>query len=116
MSSDGNDIDINALKEQLLARQKELLALLGDNADNSKPVELDQQSVGRLSRMDAMQSQAMVQETLRRRESELHRIEQALKRIESDDYGYCAQCDEEISVKRLELDPSVATCIHCAGG
>jgi len=111
-----NEIDIDLLKEQLLQRKNELAALIEEHQDDSKPVALDQQSVGRLSRMDAMQVQSMAQETKRRRERELGRIEQALVRMDEGDYGYCLQCGEVIGEKRLGFDPSVATCIGCAKG
>ncbi len=77
-------------------------------------VELDQTRVGRLSRMDAMQAQAMSQEARRRRQLELARIEQALQRIDSGAFGFCLQCEEPIAAGRLELDPSIPLCIHCA--
>jgi DnaK suppressor protein len=77
-------------------------------------VELDQTRQGRLSRMDALQGQAMAQETERRRQAELKRIEAALARIKSGDFGYCLSCDEEIAAKRLEFDPSVSLCVDCA--
>ncbi len=78
-------------------------------------MELDQSAVGRLSRMDAIQVQAMQLETERRRGIELQRIDAALKRIDSDDFGYCLVCDEAIQPKRLENDPTAPTCIDCAG-
>lgn len=88
------------------------MASIGDDAANI--VELDQTRVGRLSRMDAMQAQAMSQEAKRRREIEAGRIKQALARIETEDFGYCIKCDEEIGVERLKLDPSNPFCINCA--
>ena len=81
-----------------------------------KPVELDQSSVGRLSRMDAMQNQAMAQATERRRLAELQRIEQAFKAMEQGEYGFCVECGEEIALKRLEIDPAAIACVKCAGG
>ncbi|MCT4655340.1 MAG: TraR/DksA family transcriptional regulator [Cohaesibacter sp.] len=77
-------------------------------------VQLDQQSVGRLSRMDALQGQAMALAAQHRRSLELDRIEKAFKRLESGDFGYCIQCDGEIALKRLEIDPAASLCIHCA--
>ncbi|MEP3465413.1 MAG: TraR/DksA C4-type zinc finger protein, partial [Parasphingorhabdus sp.] len=77
-------------------------------------VELDQQSVGRLSRMDAMQQQEMAQAEARRRTSDLARVDQALKRHEEDEYGWCAECGEPIAWKRLEIDPAAHLCISCA--
>lgn len=77
-------------------------------------VELDQAKVGRLSRMDAMQAQAMAQASAGRREQMLRRIDAALIRIDNDDYGNCQECDEPINPKRLEFDPTVTLCITCA--
>lgn len=88
------------------------LAETGDNA--AKPVELDQARVGRLSRMDAMQAQAMSVEVKRRREIESVRIKAALKRVEAGSYGECLQCSEMISIARLEHNPSAPLCIQCA--
>ena len=85
---------------------------MGD--ESAAVVELDQTKVGRLSRMDAMQAQAMALASEQRREQTLRRIDAALKRIEDDEYGYCLQCDELINPKRLEFDPTVTLCIECA--
>ncbi|WP_455234635.1 TraR/DksA family transcriptional regulator [Thiogranum longum] len=105
---------IEMFRERLLHQQQELLVLKQTGEDAVKTVELDQTSVGRLSRMDALQGQAMSRERERRRHIELQKIAAALRRIEQGDYGYCARCGEEIAVKRLELDPAVALCIACA--
>ena len=96
-----------ALKQTLLKAQE-----TGDQAEET--VELDQARVGRLSRMDAMQAQAMSKETGRRRRLKLVQIEAALQRIEGDDYGYCQECGEEIAPARLEVDPTALLCIDCA--
>ncbi len=101
-------------RDLLLSRRTELREIMAASEGNDKPVELDQSRVGRLSRMDALQGQALAQETARRRKNELSRIEAALSRVESGDYGYCVNCDEEISDKRLAVDPSTPLCIDCA--
>ena len=106
--------DLEHFREQLLARRVELQAVMDSASDSAKPVELDQTRVGRLSRMDALQGQAMAKETERRRGVELQRIASALARIEDEDFGYCVTCGEEIPLQRLELDPAVTTCIACA--
>jgi DnaK suppressor protein len=108
------DLDIGHLREKLLARKAELAELDESSAEARKPVELDQTRTGRLSRMDALQGQAMAQATQRRREQELQRIDAALKRMDEGEYGACAQCGEDIAVKRLEFDPTAPLCIDCA--
>lgn len=106
--------DVSVFRDRLIARRKELMELAESSADSRKPVELDQTRVGRLSRMDALQNQAMSLEAARRREQELQRIEASLKRIEDGDYGYCVTCGEQIPLRRLELDPTLPTCVDCA--
>ncbi len=114
MADDLSKSQIAALKNLLLERQAELKALDEEAAGWSDTVELDQQSVGRLSRMDALQQQEMAQAEARRRTSDLARIDVALKRIEADEYGWCAECGDPIAYKRLEIDPAAALCIGCA--
>jgi DnaK suppressor protein len=100
-----------------LSRELETLAEESAAAKESRaPVELDQQSVGRLSRMDAIQVQAMAQETERRRQARMTAVRAALERIEAGEFGICLTCGEDIAIKRLEFDPATATCIDCAGG
>lgn len=117
--SGGSDVppgvDITALRDRLLAERADLLAVSSDSQGSRRAVELDQTSVGRLSRMDAMQQQAMALATERRRSVMLARIEAALARMESGDFGWCQRCGEAISPGRLALDPTIPTCIACAG-
>jgi DnaK suppressor protein len=104
------DIDLDDFRKRLEQRLREL----GDGRKGDHPLELDQSRVGRLSRMDAMQQQAMTQAAARLTAMEVQRIRTALKRMESGDYGYCINCEEEIAEGRLGVDPSVLTCIACA--
>ena len=108
------DINFEYFRKRLEERQKDILAAKKVSKTDNGPVELDQARVGRLSRMDAMQQQAMSKATARLTDIELQRIKTALSRIESDEYGYCILCDEEIAEKRLQFDPSLLTCISCA--
>jgi len=108
--------DLAALRASLVVRLAGLRDASETTADNRRPVELDQTSVGRLSRMDAMQVQAMAVATDRRRHDEMQRVEAAIKRIDAGEYGACISCGEEIAAKRLAVDPVIPTCIRCASG
>jgi DnaK suppressor protein len=101
-----------ALKDELKALDLEDSV----SADDRQTVELDQQSVGRLSRMDALQRQALAQATGRRRSARRTRIKAALERIEEREFGFCQNCGEPIPHGRLKLDPTLPTCIECASG
>ena len=113
----GSDaIDLAAARSELEALREQVIAAAEQGAEAAQPVELDQQRVGRLSRMDALQGQEMARAAERRRVIELRKIDAALARIDAGDYGWCARCGEEIADKRLRLDPAVPVCIDCAQG
>ncbi|SHG59014.1 transcriptional regulator, TraR/DksA family [Cognatiyoonia sediminum] len=104
------------LTDRLHARLKDLDAEDAAGQQGEKTVELDQQAVGRLSRMDALQYQAMAQAQARRRAAERQKIHAALKRIDEGEYGYCTDCGEDIEPKRLSADPATALCLDCLRG
>lgn len=79
-------------------------------------VPLDQQAVGRLSRMDALQNQAMARAQQGRRDTEARRLRAALARIAAGEYGDCEDCGEPIAQGRLRFDPAATRCISCASG
>ena len=106
--------EIAVIKARLLRMQQQLQGLQETVDAASRVVKLDQTSVGRLSRMDAMQGQAMSQEAGRRRQLQLQGISAALRRIETGDYGYCLRCDEPVAPGRLAHDPAASLCIDCA--
>jgi DnaK suppressor protein len=100
--------------EQKLVEYREAILELDDSASASRDsVTLDQQKVGRLSRMDALQEQAMNQAVSARRQQSLLRIEAALERLEEGEFGFCQICGDAIPEKRLELDPTTPNCVNC---
>ena len=107
-------MDVKMFRNLLLSLRNTLQEAqeTGDAAE--EPVELDQTRVGRLSRMDALQAQAMSIETGRRRRQKLLQIKAALRRIDEGAYGYCQECGEDIPEPRLKIDPAALFCIDCA--
>ena len=105
---------IELYKKQLEQSLGELEEEQRSTAGDHKPVALDQSTQGRLSRMDAMQSQEMAKELRRRKEEELRSIRAALKRMDKGWYGKCGLCQLPIADERLEIFPDVLTCVNCA--
>ena len=103
-------------RPRLEAELADLLASSRTSSDERAPVALDQQSVGRLARMDAMQVQAMALAAERRRQARIVNLRQALSRLASDEYGFCERCGEAIPARRLEVDPTVRFCVACVEG
>ena len=107
-------MDVGRFRVLLLEREAELVREIAAGKEGAQAVELDQSSVGRLSRMDALQSQALGAEAQRRRELGLSKVRSALKRLEDDVYGGCLGCGEPIAERRLEHDPAATLCVDCA--
>ena len=42
------------------------------------------------------------------------KLEQALKRLDEGEFGYCAECGEMIPDGRLDVDPTFHLCVKCA--
>jgi len=108
------ELDLESWRETLQAERAALMVSSAATSDNRSPVTLDQQSVGRLSRMDAMQQQEMAKAEEDRRQHRLRLISAALSRLDEGEYGYCMTCGTDIPEKRLEVDPAAAQCVDCA--
>ncbi|MCM0613557.1 TraR/DksA C4-type zinc finger protein [Marinobacter sediminum] len=106
--------ELERFRNLLLKLQEDLRSTSKVRDETSETVHLDQQSVGRLSRMDALQGQALAKAGKERAERQLRQIEAALVRIDKDEYGDCMECGETINPKRLEIDPTTLYCIECA--
>ncbi len=108
--------DHAAFRARLHEEARSLTDTAARSASERAPVQLDQQSVGRLSRMDALQVQAMAKAEQVRRDTRLQRVKAALTRLDDGDYGDCLRCGEGIDNKRLDADPAATLCIACARG
>jgi DnaK suppressor protein len=85
---------------------------LANASDRTDTVDLDQ-PIGRLSRVDALQQQAMAKEQLRRNRIKLSQVKQALVAAADDEYGLCRSCEESIGYRRLKAFPEAPFCISC---
>ncbi len=104
---------IGELRQSLETMRDELQSSLHHAEDAAKPVTLDQQSVGRVSRIDAIQQQQIALAGREQARQTLKRVELALRRIDAGEYGYCRDCDEPIAFARLEVQPFAALCVDC---
>lgn len=103
-------------RQALRALEQRLDAEDALGAKGQQTVTLDQQAVGRLSRQDALQAQAMAKATQARRNQQRQRIAAAYERLKDGEYGFCTECGEKIATERLALDPTIPTCVSCARG
>jgi len=105
---------MNRWRRHIERQIAELTELSEQSRESQAPVELDQTRQGRLSRMDAMQGQAMAQATDARRRQQIAALRVALARIENGEFGECMECGEDIAAARLNSNPAITLCIDCA--
>ena len=96
-------------------RRQEAQQELETAKDDAQPVNLDL-SIGRLTRVDALQQQQMAAARRRRLEAQLAQIQQAFSRIEHGTFGECIHCDEPIGFRRLKVRPEAPMCLRCQEG
>ena len=83
---------------------------------DSRPVQLDQGAVGRVSRIDAIQNQQMSASAYGRDQVRYAALIQARDRMEKGTYGTCLRCGKPIPVGRLLVMPESQNCAACGGG
>ena len=104
---------IEQLRDSLKTRQQQLEQLVNSTHSGTETVTLDQQSVGRVSRIDALQQQQMALANQQQASAQLRAIERALRAIDSGDFGICSECGENIAFARLEVQPFSSLCLGC---
>lgn len=115
MSEDPTDAALaDRFRARLCAEALTLAEASRATAADRRPVALDQSSVGRLSRMDALQNQAMAASAESRRRARGRAVAAAIARLDAGEFGYCEACGAFIGWARLDLDPAVRSCVGCA--
>lgn len=102
------------IKAEMESKMSELRQLITDLKESTKPMGLDN-SIGRISRMDYINNKSIAESSLRKAEDDMKALERWLDLYDSERFGKCSKCGNEINVKRMLLIPSSTRCIHCAG-
>ena len=108
-----SDLDLRELEAALIKLVQDLERALSESAAAARPVELDQPALGRVSRIDAIQQQKMLEANRLAQKAELQLARSALRRFEEDEYGDCLACGEEVGLARLRARPESLYCIEC---
>jgi DnaK suppressor protein len=109
------DLDLATYERRLRDELQSVAKSLERAIDSAAPVELDQTNIGRVSRIDAIQQQAMAMDFRNRLQQRKRRLEAAFNRIGSGDFGLCCECQDELDTERLDADPATVFCIACLG-
>jgi len=97
------------IQELIIAGEKEIALL----AEHTKPIS-PENSLGRISRMDAINNKGVADAAMRSKKSKLSKLKVALTHIDKDDFGICSNCENTIQAARLMYMPEVTRCVRCA--
>ncbi|HIP30167.1 MAG TPA: transcriptional regulator [Sulfurospirillum arcachonense] len=103
----------NNLKKIILQKEGEILHEIKELEIKTAPIEPDC-SLGRLTRLEAMQEKSINESILVKAKIRLKKIAFVLTKIDSEDYGQCSICEEEIPYGRLCIVPESTICVSCA--
>lgn len=109
-----NDEEKKKLAEIIVSRISETKAEIAELKELVKPIPLDA-SIGRVSRMDAINNRSINESALREKMQQLKKLEKALENSRSVNFGVCKKCGNEIPFGRLEYMPHTTRCVNCVG-
>jgi DnaK suppressor protein len=101
------------LRTAIEQKKEELIATIAELKEQTRPMGLDN-SVGRLSRMDYINNKSVSEAGLRAAEAKLVALDRWLSLYDTEKFGRCSRCNEEININRLLLIPESSKCIKCA--
>tara|TARA_Y100000589_G_scaffold309011_1_gene326070 strand:+ start:309 stop:641 length:333 start_codon:yes stop_codon:yes gene_type:complete len=71
-------------------------------------------SIGRVSRMDAINNRSVNEAALRQLKNQYKSLENALSRLKKDKFGRCVSCGKKIPTARIHLMPGALRCVRCS--
>ncbi len=102
------------LEDMLSLEINRLSGEIEELEEMTKPVS-PENAIGRVSRMDAINNKAINESALAQSREKLYKLELALSKIDSPEFGLCAMCMQPIAPARIMAMPESTTCIRCAG-
>lgn len=101
------------IREKIAEEIDKTNQLIVDYKEQSKPITLDN-SIGRISRMDAINNKSITESALRQAELKLSKLHQAMDKVGTNDFGICIKCGQTIPLGRILLMPESNRCVNCA--
>ena len=103
---------LESFRQRLLAAKTSAETLLGQGTAGT-PVEASGPTIGRLSRIDAIQMQAMSKMNRHQLDVRLRQIDAALLVMDQGSFGQCRKCKEPMDLERLDAIPEAPFCLPC---
>ncbi|GLR18568.1 TraR/DksA family transcriptional regulator [Portibacter lacus] len=101
------------LKSKIIAMVEKAQLDIINMENNTQPVK-PENSLGRISRMDAINNKSVMEASLRNTRKKLAKLKTALSNIDNENFGICTYCKNEIQPKRLMYMPESDQCVRCA--
>jgi len=108
-----NKKEKESLRKNIVERIEETKVDIEELTELTRPIAPDN-AIGRVSRMDAINNKTINESALRENKSKLQKLERALEKSETDKFGICVKCGQDIPIGRLEFMPWTTKCVHCA--
>ena len=105
-----NSPDIKELLEKEIEKTQGRIV---EYKELTKPI-APENSIGRISRMDAINNKSISEAALRKAETKLINLEFALSNLDDPEFGKCAKCKSQIPIQRIMLMPQSRFCVNCA--
>lgn len=99
-------------KEELLKRRRDLVESF-KRSQEARRQEGDEGTLDIADKATEYYTQEFNYNLSEKDRQQLAAIDEALERLEHDEYGECEECAEEISERRLQAIPWAALCIEC---
>ncbi len=101
------------LKDQIKEKIEQVKLDILELEEQTQPISPDD-AYGRISRMEAINNKAVLENSLRMAQAKLKKLESALSKVDEPDFGTCISCGKSIAVQRLMYMPESLRCMHCA--
>ena len=101
------------IKKVLKAELKSTQLKIDEYTELCKPI-APENSIGRISRMDAINNKSVVEAALRAAENKMQQLQVMQHKIKDTDFGMCNKCKQNIPLGRLMIRPHSKFCVNCA--
>ena len=108
-----NKTELKAIKRRLLLEIENTKKKIDECSDICKPI-APENSIGRISRMDAINNKSVVEAVLRELIKKMQQLKVMQNKINAPDFGICNKCKKTIPFGRLIIRPHSKFCVICA--
>ena len=108
-----NKVQLKALQKKIENETKSTQKKINEYSLLCKPI-APENSIGRISRMDAINNKSVVEAALRVAKEKLQQLKNMQNKIKDVDFGVCQKCKNTIPFERLMIQPYSRFCVICA--